>query len=137
MAEMTPAFSPLRTAAPMRVRENETTGEANESASQLPVQASRLADYDHLLSVLGHTDRVGHAGHLLFESAMGRDAFGAGGGLRRVHDLGHLVFAPAAHARDGDRVVSRRSRMVDLHPPVTRPQLATGSRRDAASRRRR
>ena len=59
------------------------------------------------------------------------------GSLRGAHDLGHLVFAPAVDARDSDRVVFRRGRMVDLHPPFTRPQLATGSRRDAASRRRR
>ena len=30
---------------------------------------------------------------------MGRDAFGAGGSLCGVHDLGHLVFASAAHVR--------------------------------------
>src|SRR5450631_4801436 len=108
---MTHAFSPLRTATPICVRQNETAGEANEFASQLPVQASRLADRDYRVSALGHTDRVGHAGHLLFESAMGRDAFGAGGSLRGVRDLGHLVFESAAHVRDGDRVVSRRGRM--------------------------
>jgi hypothetical protein len=28
---------------------------------------------------------------------MGRNAFGAGGGLRRVHDLGDLVFASGVH----------------------------------------
>src|SRR5271154_2469030 len=51
---------------------------------------------------------------------MGRDTFGAGGSLRCVHDLGHLVFSSAAHVRDGDCVVSRRGRMVDLHPSMPR-----------------
>ena len=52
-------------------RQDETTEEADEFVSQPPVQASWLADHDHHHSLLGHTDRVGHARHLLFEICHG------------------------------------------------------------------
>ena len=43
---------------------------AHEFASQIPVHVSRLADRGTLASLPGAAHRLGHAGYLLFESAV-------------------------------------------------------------------
>jgi hypothetical protein len=108
-----------------------------EFASQVPVQVFQLVDRSDLVSLPGRARCVGHAGHLLFKSAIGGDALGAGGSLRGVHDRRHLVFASTTHVGDRNRAVSWRGRVVDYHPSVARSSLAAGSRGDAAGLHRR
>ena len=74
-----------------------------------------LADRGNRFSVPGPAHHVGYPGHLLFESAVGRGASGAGGGLCSVLDLGSLAVTPAAYVRGLHRAVSRRGRLVDIH----------------------
>ena len=93
-------------------------GEANEFSCRTLVQVSRLVDRGILASLPDPAGRLGHPGHLLFEFAVGRTARGAGGRFCGVHDLGVLAIAPAANARDCDRVVSGGGRVVDIDPPL-------------------
>ena len=72
---------------------------------------------------------MGHAGDLLFESAVARTAAGAGGRICGVRDLGHLAVAPAAHGRDRVRCCfSAWSRGGSRYRPRTivhwRPEVA-------------
>ena len=107
-------------------------GGATEVTSRVPLQASRLAAKGDLAALPIRACDVGHASHLLFKSPMGRLAFGIGGGLCGVRNLGALVVAPAAHVRGFHRVVSWRRRVVDLHCSLARSSVAAGSRGDAA-----
>src|SRR6476661_10215778 len=105
----------------------ETAEGAHEFASQIPVHVSRLADRGTLASLPGAPHRLGHAGYLLFESAVAPAAPGVGSGLCGVRDLGPLVFAPSAHVHDLHRAVSWCGRVVGLDLSLARSQLAAGS----------
>ena len=101
-----------------RPRQLRRAGGATEITSQALVQVLRLADRGDLVSVPGRAHRVGYPGHLLFKSAMGRVAYGVGGGLCGIRDLDPLAVASTAYVGGFDCAVSRRGRVVDLHPSL-------------------
>ena len=100
--------------------------------SQGFIQGAPLAPRRHLVRLPGLGGGVGHAGHLLLEPAMAGITAGAGRGLCRVRGLGALVVAATARSRGLHPGLRRCRRVVDRHPALARPQLASGSRGDAA-----
>src|SRR5258708_40361156 len=104
----------------------ETAEEADEFASWIPVHCAQLAYGGIRCSVPDGAHRLGHTGDLLFEFSVGRISPGAGRSLRDIRDLGFLVLITTPHVCAGDRIVSRRGRVVDIDPPPR--TIATGDR---------
>ena len=89
--------------------------ENNEHASRIPGRIFALVDRSLGLSLSFPSFHMGHAGHLLFKSAVGLVAHRAGDSLCDIHDLGSMVFASSAHDRSVGPAVLRRGRMVGYH----------------------
>src|SRR5262249_11152210 len=114
------------------VRQSRRMRGTTELTPPLSVWVSCLADRGGLVSVPGRAHLVGHSRHLLLELAMARPAPGFGDCICGLRALGQLARASKAHVNGPDRAVSRRGRVVDLHLPLARPSMATGSSGDAA-----
>ena len=97
----------------------------------LPIQSSQLADQGSMGSVPGLAHRMGHLGHLLFQSAVCWIACRVGDILCGTSDMAALAVARSARVRGLHHAVSRRGRLVDIHFSLSRSTMASGSRRDA------
>ena len=81
--------------------------------------------------------RVGHAGDLLLQPALGMGAIAAGGRVLRGHRLGPLDISHTARVARLRVSIPRRRRVVHLHLPVPEPRVAAGGHRGAAGDHRR
>ncbi len=70
---------------------------------------------------------MGYPRYLLFKSTVGRIAPRVSYRLRRICNLGPLVFAPAADVRTLLRAFSRGRYVVDIHLSFAQSPLAAGS----------
>src|SRR5262249_34571671 len=110
---------------------------AAEVRSWLPVENSRLAGRWYLACLPNRAHRLGHLGHLLFESPVGRAAVDVGGSLCGVRHLGVLGVASTGHVCGFPPGIFRSGRLVDLDRSLTRSSMAARSRSDAAGDHRR
>src|SRR5262249_17913276 len=93
---------------------------AAEVRSWLPVENARLADRWYLACLPNRAHRLGHLGHLLFESPVGRAAVGVSSSLCGVRRVGLLGVASAGHVRGFPPGIFRSGRLVDLDRSLTR-----------------
>jgi len=75
--------------------------------------------------------RMGDLGHLLFQSAVHRVASRVGDFLCGTGDMAALAVARSARVRRLRRTVSWRARLAPIHFSISRPTVASGSRRNA------
>ena len=123
--------TPTPRRSPRGVRGRIKFNRVEQVARRLSVQSSQLAIQGNMASFPSLAHRMGDLGHLLFQSAVRRVASRVGDFLCGTRYMAALAVVRSARVRGLRRTVSWRGRLVPIHFSISRPTVASGSRRNA------